>query len=109
MKTSKKRIDLMHLYFDKKAGEKCGNCCNLVTIHMNERVVRKCRAYGITYSSATDWAKKHEACGLFNKPVSCPMISEHAKRMFRRIGINVDDDPRQTTLLSQKGRNDHGL
>ena len=103
MKTSKKKIDFMHFYFDKKPGEKCGDCCNLVTIHMNERVVRKCRAYGITYSSASDWAKKHEACGLFNKPVSYPMVSEDAKRIFRRIGINMEDDPNQMTLFPAKG------
>lgn len=32
--------------------------------------LRKCTVYGATHSEASDWRKKYEACGLYNKPWS---------------------------------------
>lgn len=50
-------------------------------------MVRKCKAYGATCSTKSDWAKRWEACGLFGKEVSGQVVSDAAKRMFPRIGV----------------------
>lgn len=61
-----RKIDLMHRIFGKCDGHTCGECSNLVDYGSNS--YKKCRAYGVTSSEASDWAKRWLACGLFNKP-----------------------------------------
>lgn len=61
------KIDLMHRQFGKCDGHTCGECSNLEKYRGNTRTYRKCKAYGVTDSEASDWAKRWLACGLFNK------------------------------------------
>lgn len=63
-----RKIDLMHRLFGMCDGHTCGECSNLVEGEYHDRVLRKCKVYGMTHSEASDWAKRWLACGLFNKP-----------------------------------------
>ena len=63
-----RKIDLMHRIFGKCDGHTCGECSNLVEGRYHDKILRKCKAYGMTHSEASDWAKRWLACGLFNKP-----------------------------------------
>lgn len=83
-----KPIEIMHRYFGVGSdGKCCGTCCNLVEIQTGNKKVRKCRAYGVTCSARSDWAKKWIACGLYGKEVQQESVSDTAKQMFSRIGI----------------------
>lgn len=62
-----KKIELMHRTFHRCEGHTCGECSNLEEYRGNTRTYRKCKAYGVTDSEASDWAKRWQACGLFNK------------------------------------------
>lgn len=62
-----RKIDLMHRQFGKCDGHTCRECSNLVEGRYHDKVLRKCKVYGMTHSEASDWAKRWLACGLFNK------------------------------------------
>ena len=63
-----KKIDLMHKIFGICEGHTCGECSNLVHVRVGDiRPLTKCKAYGLTNSAASDWAKRYQACGMFNK------------------------------------------
>lgn len=47
----------------------CNECKNCIQQSQGKRVVYKCRSYGITSSSATDWKPSYIACKGYNKPV----------------------------------------
>ena len=51
-----------------RAYGKCADCCNFVSGRYHNKVLQKCKAYGLTHSEASDWRKKWNACGLFNVP-----------------------------------------
>lgn len=81
-----KPIEYMHYYYGVASGEKlCGECCNLVTLKAGDKTLKKCRAYGVTCSCGSDWAKKWDACGLFGKQIDHQIVSDTAKRMFSRL------------------------
>lgn len=63
-----RKIDLMHRQFGKCDGHTCGECSNLVEGRYHDKIMRKCKVYGMTHSEASDWARRWLACGLFNKP-----------------------------------------
>lgn len=63
-----RKIDLMHRCFGKCPGHACRECSNLVEGRYHDKILRKCKVYGLTHSEASDWAKRWEACGQFNKP-----------------------------------------
>lgn len=63
----KRKIDAMHAEYGYGSGF-CRDCCNFSTGKYRGMTPRKCEAYGITHSEATDWAGKYLACGLYNKP-----------------------------------------
>jgi hypothetical protein len=63
-----KKIKAMHKRYGTTEGKKCKDCCNLIE-HRYAKKYFKCTAYGTSSSISTDWAKKWQACGLFNKPV----------------------------------------
>lgn len=85
-----KPIEIMHYYFATSKDNHCETCCNLIEMNIGKKTVRKCRAYGITCSNKSDWAKKWQACGLYEKEVNHQVISDTAKRMFSRIGIRYE-------------------
>lgn len=62
-----RKIDLMHKFFGICEGHTCGECSNLVEGTYHGRKYLKCTCYGLTHSSASDWAKRYLACGMFNK------------------------------------------
>lgn len=95
-----KPIELMHCFFGVSDGNTCGTCCNLRVVRYNDKIFRKCAAYGGFHSGKADWAMRWEACGLYGKPVSYQVISDTAKRTFARIGICCDD---KTQLDGQMG------
>ena len=69
MKSTK--IARMHLRHGVSCGNKCGDCCNLRTLRHEQarKTYRKCAAYGVTSSAASDWAARHTACGLFGRDI----------------------------------------
>ena len=64
-----KKIDAMHSIYGAAEGI-CGDCPHFVRFRYHDRVLLKCRAYGLTHSEATDWRVKYAACGL--KDLSIP-------------------------------------
>lgn len=78
-----RKIDAMHEEYGFNAAHKCMDCCNLVHVRYS-RTYLKCSAYGESSSTATDWAGKWFACGLYGKDFSKlkrkPLI-EALKRM----------------------------
>lgn len=84
--TKPKPIEYMHYYYGIANGmHLCCECCNFVTTKAGGKTIRKCRAYGVTCSCRSDWAKKWSACGLFGKPIDHQIVSDTAKRMFTRL------------------------
>lgn len=75
-----RKVDLMHELFGRSEGHRCGDCPNFVCGRYRSRMLRKCKAYGLTHSEASDWAKSWEACGLFGKAYSGGPVIEVAKR-----------------------------
>lgn len=63
-----RKIELMHRQFGKCDGHACRECSNLVKGRYHDRILTKCKVYGMTHSEASDWAGRWQACGLFNKP-----------------------------------------
>ena len=57
----------MYRQFGKTPGQTCGTCSNFVSGRYHTRTLRKCSVYGLTHSEASDWAKRWEACGCYNK------------------------------------------
>ena len=64
MKTLRK-IARMHELFGVEIGHTCGECVNFVSGRYHDRILRKCAAYGLTHSEASDWAKSWTACKMF--------------------------------------------
>lgn len=62
-----RKIALMYKFFGKCYGHTCGECSNLVKGRYHNRILTKCKVYGLTHSEATDWAQRWEACGTFNR------------------------------------------
>ncbi len=89
--TKQKPVELMRFYYGEcTVFHICAECCNFVSHSAGRRKLFKCKAYGVTHSNRSDWSKKWSACGLFDKPVSGPVISDSAKRIFSRCGIAKD-------------------
>ena len=63
-----RKIALMHKLFGKRYGHACRECSNLVKGRYHDRILTKCKVYGLTHSEASDWAGKWQACGMFNQP-----------------------------------------
>lgn len=63
-----RKIALMHKLFGKRYGHTCRECGNLVKGRYHDRILTKCKVYGLTHSEASDWAGRWQACGMFNQP-----------------------------------------
>lgn len=66
----RRKIEEMHYRFGKTPGKMCEDCSNLIKGRYHGMNLRKCTVYGATHSEVSDWRKKYEACGLYNKPWS---------------------------------------
>lgn len=75
-----KKIDRMHALFGLDERHKCGECSNLVCEQYRSKILKKCRAYGLTRSQASDWAKRWTACGLFNQEYTGRKVIELTDR-----------------------------
>ena len=64
----KTQLAKMHKEFGKEHVHTCGECRNLVRMEYN-RVLFKCRRYGISSCAASDWALSWKACRMFGKPL----------------------------------------
>lgn len=62
-----RKLSAMHREYGKAYGHQCSDCQNLLCYEANRRWY-KCRAYGMSASEATDWAKSWQACGLWGTP-----------------------------------------
>ena len=60
----KRKIAAMRAEYGSAAGF-CRDCRNFVSVRYHDRILRKCAAYGITHSEASDWAGRWLACGLY--------------------------------------------
>ena len=82
-----RKLDAMHREYGLHSGFRCKDCCNYVSGRYHDRILRKCAAYGLTHSEASDWRANGVACGLFgrdfNEMGELPMI-ERLKRVRRR-------------------------
>ena len=68
---NEKKISKMHGQHGKIEGKICKDCPNLkrYTHHYTRKKYRKCEAYGVTSSIASDWAEKYPACGLHGEDI----------------------------------------
>ena len=62
-----KKHDAMYAAYGYDSNHLCRDCCNFTIVGAGARRVSKCRAYGVTASSATDWNGYRAACGMFGK------------------------------------------
>lgn len=87
-------MDLMlHAFGNGPEKETCATCCNFLTVRYGNKRIFKCRAYGATWSNASDWRKKWPACGMFGKIVQKPVITPEIKRAFsasKKLGRPID-------------------
>lgn len=90
-----RKIDAMHKLFGTTPGKRCGDCPHLRTYQHGQRRWFKCVVYGTSASIATDWVKKWEACGLFDKPVP---------KGYRQIIRTLTNDPKK--ILPVEGQID---
>lgn len=72
-----RKIALMHRLFGVCEGHACRECGNLVRGRYHDRILTKCKVYGLTHSEASDWAGRWQACGMFNRELNKqPVIRE---------------------------------
>ncbi len=80
-----RKVALMHQMFGKAEGMHiCKECSNFVVERYHNRILRKCRVYGLTHSEASDWANKYVACGMFNKEYKGRSVIEFVKHNRRK-------------------------
>lgn len=75
-----KGIDEMHRRFGVLPGKRCEDCKNLLKGDYRGVTYRKCTVYGASHSSATDWRKRYEACGMYDKDWSSAEIIRTMRR-----------------------------
>lgn len=80
-----RKINLMHKFFGITECHAFRECCNLVKGRYHDRILTKCKVYGLTHSEASDWAGRWQACGMFNKtwdkqPVMREVIPERKQK-----------------------------
>ena len=88
------KIDAMHRQYGKVEGKKCGDCVNLIERQYGNKYF-KCAVYGMSCSTATDWAKKWTACGMFGK--------EFNPDNHRALSIKVPDNEPMSNQIEMEG------
>ena len=72
-----RKLALMHRFFGVLDGHTCRECSNFINGKYHDKVLGKCKVYGLTHSEATDWAGRWMACGAFNRAISRkPLVRE---------------------------------
>lgn len=94
--TTLRKLELMHSMFGVTDGKTCGECSNFVSGRYNTKTLRKCTVYGLTHSEASDWAKRWQACGMFNREWYGRVIIEMVRR--GRPRTPVDQIEGQTSM-----------
>ena len=61
-----KKIAFMHSLFGREQGI-CGECEHLEVCSGHQKVYFKCSIYGDSNSSATDWRREWQCCGMKNQ------------------------------------------
>lgn len=90
---SNRKISAMQKEYGITKNKICKTCCNFVQGEYRDRTYRKCKAYGITNSEASDWVGKYKACGLYDKPFEnekkIPLIEvlKHSKKGIEDLPI----------------------
>ena len=51
-----RKLALMHRFFGVLDGHTCRECSNFIKGKYHDKVLCKCKVYGLTHSKATDWA-----------------------------------------------------
>ena len=72
-----RKIDAMHKRFGT-SNHLCKECNHLLK-HTHQRTYYKCKAYGCSRSTATDWKVSNVACGLFGRelpPLFVPVVDQ---------------------------------
>lgn len=57
----------------------CRNCCNFEKHRVGNKTVSKCKLYGVTGSSASDWNGRKTACSRFNDSTEVVPVIEQLK------------------------------
>lgn len=80
---SKHSIQVMYDLFGRDEKHKCKECSNLE--RLSEGSSRfKCKVWGYSASSASDFRKKWDACGKFNKEHKDKPVKEIARHLPRK-------------------------
>ena len=69
-KAASPAIRPMYAAFGRTPGRKCGECAHLLANPYHNKVYYKCGLARVSSSVATDFRKKWEACGRFEKKSS---------------------------------------
>lgn len=93
-----RKIHAMHEAHGKTEGRTCSMCCNFEAYRHHGKRYRKCAAYGLTHSEATDWAGRYEACGLYGTP-----FEELHRRPMIEVMKRGKKEPELDTLDGQVG------
>jgi hypothetical protein len=59
-------IEKMHIAYGPHPPDHCGDCLHFL-VREASRNYFKCALYGVTRGAATDWQKRLEACGKFER------------------------------------------
>ena len=88
------KIFAMHRRFGTCGVLRCEGCNHLITDNSHKRHFRKCELYGNTFSSATDWSAKYQACGMYNVPQDMttwtPLIHQIGNRLSTCIEGQIE-------------------
>ena len=85
-----KKIDAMHAMHGTADGI-CGDCPHFLRHRYHDKILLKCKAYGLSHSEATDWRKKWDACGLIGLPLpENGTVLDRIRGQRERIDIQVE-------------------
>lgn len=88
-----RKLALMHRFFGVLDGHTCRECSNFIKGKYHDKVLCKCKVYGLTHSKATDWAGRWMACGAFNREISRkPLVREVIPERKRKEADNTPID-----------------
>ncbi len=88
-----KKIDAMHSLYGVRQKmidgrpAVCGDCPHYHSGRYHDRILRKCEAYGMTHSEATDWKRSNEPCGLIDLPLPNDFVPVIDRLKHERIQI----------------------